>query len=187
VIESGRFDEPYEFEAALGGPYIASGQPERWVELCRTMIARNPSRHTYTRACLVLALAITGADREAIAASESVRAAAEATDNPGVLAWALFAYGFAHLDADPAGAYEALRRGLTIARESGNRLFESLLASSASRLAATHGDPMDALEYLTLAVRFLYRPTSIGSDTTNPPLPFAASPLTPSRRRPASR
>jgi predicted ATPase len=156
AIESGRFDQvPFEFEAALGGPYIATGQTERWVEWCRSIIARGPGRHTYARSGLVMALATTGCDREAIAAAETLRTA-DTTDNPGMTAYALFAYGFANLDADPSRAYEALRKGFTIARETGNRLFESLLASSLSRLAATYGDSVDALEYLTLAVRFFY-------------------------------
>jgi hypothetical protein len=29
---------PYGFESALGGPYLAIGQPERWAELCRTQL-----------------------------------------------------------------------------------------------------------------------------------------------------
>lgn len=43
ATESGRFDQvPYKFEASLSVPYITIGQPERWVELCRTMTARWP-------------------------------------------------------------------------------------------------------------------------------------------------
>src|SRR6478736_3507646 len=55
--------------------------------------------------------------------------AAEATRNPWALSYALFAYGFAFLDADPVGALEALRRGLVIAQDSGNRGSESRLAT----------------------------------------------------------
>jgi hypothetical protein len=33
----------------LGGAYITKGQPERWAELCRNMITRNPGPHIYTR------------------------------------------------------------------------------------------------------------------------------------------
>ena len=62
AIESGRFDQvPYKFEASLSVPYITIGQPERWVELCRNMIARWPDAHMYALARLVLALTITGA------------------------------------------------------------------------------------------------------------------------------
>ena len=41
--------------------------------------------------------------------------AAEATDNPHALSFALLAHGFAFRDADPDRAREALRRGLVIA------------------------------------------------------------------------
>ncbi|HUO39972.1 MAG TPA: adenylate/guanylate cyclase domain-containing protein [Mycobacterium sp.] len=158
VIESGRFDVvPNEFEALLGGVYMTKGQPERFVESCRTMIAREPGAHAiYTRACLALALNVAGAYDEARAASEGLLAAADAADNPNLVCWVLFAYGWSHLDADPAAAYKALRRGLTTAQDSGNRQIESHIAVSLSRLAATHGDPVDAFDFLTLAIRHYY-------------------------------
>jgi hypothetical protein len=40
-----------------------------------------------------------------------------------------------------------------IAQDSGNRYTESLLAASLSRLEAGYGDPLAALEYVTLAIR----------------------------------
>ena len=55
--------------------------------------------------------------------------AAEATRNPRALSYALFAYGFAHRDTDPVRALDALRRGLAIAQDSGNRFNESALAA----------------------------------------------------------
>jgi hypothetical protein len=42
---------------------------------------------------------------------------------------------------------------LVIAQDSGNRYIESLLAGSLSRLEAVHGDPVAALNYVTLAIR----------------------------------
>ena len=157
VIEGGRFDTvPYEWEAELGGAYIWIGQPERWVELCRNMIARAPGTHTFARAALVFALSIAGAGDEAVAASQGLLAAAEETDNPAVLANTLLAYGFAHRHADPPAAYEVHRRGLTIAHESGNRWVGSQLAMGLASLAAHHGDPIDAFDYFTLAIRNYY-------------------------------
>jgi hypothetical protein len=55
--------------------------------------------------------------------------AAEATGNPHMLAWALAAYGSAFRDADPVAALNALRRGLVIAQDSGNRAHASALAT----------------------------------------------------------
>ena len=40
-----------------------------------------------------------------------------------------------------------------IARDSGNRYNEALLTSSLSHLEAEHGDPLAALDYVTLAIR----------------------------------
>jgi hypothetical protein len=157
AIASGRFDQVrYEFEASLSGVYMAKGDTEQWVDLCRNMIARWPDAHTYALARLVLALVIAGAGNEAMAASGSLLAAAHATENPHVVSVALFAYGLARRDSDPVAAYGVLRRGLRVAHDSGNRQSESNLAAISSILAATHGNPMDALEYVTLAIRNHY-------------------------------
>jgi hypothetical protein len=122
AIESGRFDPvPYEFEAWLGGPYVADGHPERWIELCRSMIARAPGTHAYARGCLVLALSITGASSEAASLADGLLAAADAADNPLVVSFACLACGSAYSDISPNTAYEVLSRGLRIARGSGNR------------------------------------------------------------------
>ena len=79
--------------------------------------------------------------------------AAEATHNPCALSYALFAYGFAFRDADPDRALDAVRRGLVIAQDSGNRGNESYQMDSLARLEAKYGDPLAALDYLTLALR----------------------------------
>ena len=67
--------------------------------------------------------------------------------------YALYVHGFAFGDADPAEALEALRRGLVIAQDSGNRYTETLLAGTVSRLEAVYGDPLAALDYVTLGIR----------------------------------
>ena len=72
-----------------------------------------------------------------MAAANGLIDAAEATRNPYALSFALMAYGFAFRDADPDRALEAMRRGLVIAQDSGNRTIETLLASS---LARTRGN-----------------------------------------------
>jgi hypothetical protein len=43
-----------------------------------------------------------------------------------------------------------------IARKSGNRWAETLLVVSLARLAATHGEPWDAFDFITLAIRNFY-------------------------------
>jgi hypothetical protein len=79
--------------------------------------------------------------------------AAQATGNPAMLTWALWAYGLAFRDADPAGALHALGRGLGIAQDSGNRISASVLANYLGGLAAKHGNTLAAFDHLTLAIR----------------------------------
>ena len=39
--------DPVRFRSWLGGPYIWTVQPERWLELCRNVIARGPGAHSF--------------------------------------------------------------------------------------------------------------------------------------------
>ncbi len=162
AIESGRYDPvAYEFESLSGTGYLSIGQPERFIELCRTVIARTPGAHTFMRAGLVVALTAAGATDEAIAASQGLLAVAEATGNPRAAAWALTAYSYAQTAVDPVAAYDVARRGLKIALDSGNRWVESLSAIVLSRLAAARGQPTDTFDYLTSAIRHYYDSGSV--------------------------
>ena len=98
------------------------------------------------------ALALAGCGEEARAAANGLIDTAEATHNPYVLSFALYVHGYAFRDADPAGALDAARRGLVIARDSGNRYAETLLAGVLCYLEAEHGDPLAALDYVTVAI-----------------------------------
>jgi predicted ATPase len=152
VIESGRHEVPFGFEGVLGNVYGVIGQPERWIEWCRARLARGRDTHTVTRTALVFTLTLAGAGEEARAAADGLIEAADATHNPYALSLALYAHGRAFSDTDPAGARDALRRGLVIAQDSGNRYIESLGAVGLSRVEAKHGDPLAALDYVTLAI-----------------------------------
>ena len=66
-----------------------------------------------------------------MAAANGLIEAAEATHNPYMLSFALHAYGVAFRDAEPDRALDALRRGLVIAQDSGNRANETNLAMRA--------------------------------------------------------
>jgi predicted ATPase len=154
VIGSGRHDEvPFGLEGALGAAYLHFGQPERQVEWCRARLAFGRDTHGITRAFLTVALTVAGRGEEARAAANGLIEVAEATGNPAALSFALYAYGYAFGDADPAAALDAQRRGLVIAQESGNRNTETRIAGSLARLEAEYGDPLAALDYVALAVR----------------------------------
>ena len=148
VIGSGRDDVPFGGEGWMGGAYLAIGQPERWVEWCRARLACGGDPHGIIRACLVFALATAGSGEEAMAATDGLIDAAEATDNPYALSFVHLADGFAFRDSHPVRALDALRRGLVISQDSGNRFNESHLAVVLSQLEAQHGDRMAALDYV---------------------------------------
>jgi tetratricopeptide (TPR) repeat protein len=162
VIANGHYEVPFGLQAVLGLVYVAIGQPERCVEWCRALLAHGRDTHTLTRTWLVAALAHAGAGEEARAAADGLIEAAEATHNPWALAYALRACGVAFGDADPVRALEALRRGLVIAQDSGNRLVESQLATNLSPLEAEHGDPLAALDHISLAIRNYYDSGNVG-------------------------
>ena len=153
VLGRSREALPGGIEAALGTVYLVIGQPERLAELCRAQLARRRDTHVHIRAWLVYALAVAGSGGEAMDCADGLIEAAEATGNPGLLAWALAAYGVAFRDADPVGALNALGRGLVIAQDSGNRTYVSVLASGLARLEAEHGATVSAFDHLTLTIR----------------------------------
>ena len=110
---------------------------------------------------MVLALTVAASPEEAMTVATGLIDAAEATHNPCVLSFALFAYGFAFRDADPGAALAAVRRGLIVAQDSGNRGIESFLVDGLARLEAKYGDPLAALDYLSLAIRNYHDPGNV--------------------------
>ncbi len=152
LIRHGHGEVPFGVDA-FGGAYLAIGQTERWVEWCREQLERGRDTHTFNRAGLCLALMFVGCSTEAMAVANGLVDAAEVTRNPLALTYALFSEGVAFRDSDPDRALRALRRGLVIARGSGNRLNESNIATILVGLEAKHGDPTAACDYATLAIR----------------------------------
>ena len=153
-VSSARYDAvPHDFDALLGGTYLWVGRPDRWAELCRDTIATKSGPHVATRACLPMALRLSGMVDEAVAACDGLLEAANSTGNPCEKAWAFMGYGLVRQDVDPNESYDVLRQALDIAQDSGNRQLESHIAAGLAELAATQGDPLDAFEFFTLAIR----------------------------------
>ncbi len=69
-----------------------------------------------------------------------------------MLASALHSYGWAIHDADPAGSLAALRRGLAIARDSGNRATVTHLSTNLCLVVAEHGETLAFFDYVTVAI-----------------------------------
>jgi predicted ATPase len=152
ALVDGRDEVPYGRMAWSLGGHMAAGKLQQWIDFCRAELTRNINRDVFTRACLVMALAMVKSPHEASAAAEGLIEAGEATRNAQQLSYALHAYAFANRDANPVSALNALRRGLVVARDSGNRYNESNLLAMLCRLEADHGEPAAAFDYSCAAI-----------------------------------
>jgi tetratricopeptide (TPR) repeat protein len=153
VLSSGRGELPFGIDGLIGAVYLTIGQPERYVEVSRAQLARGRGADPFARASLALALAAAGSQDEAMNAATGLIEAAEATRNPCALSLALLAHGYVFREANPVRALAAVRRGLMITQDSGQRAYETHMAANLARLEAEHGDPLAALDYLSLAIR----------------------------------
>ena len=70
--------------------------------------------------------------------------------------FATAAYAYCLSSAGSERDLALCRQGLVLARDSGNRQIESHLAGNVSIVAGSHGDPVDALDNLGLAIRNHY-------------------------------
>ncbi len=103
-----------------------------------------------------MALYFSGKGDEAMAASDGLLASADTAENPMTVCFALLAHGLAYHDTDPVAAYDALRRALTVARDSGNGQMESAAAAAMGIVAPTDRYPVEFLHYLIVAIRHYY-------------------------------
>ncbi|MDT5276603.1 MAG: hypothetical protein QOJ56_5248 [Mycobacterium sp.] len=175
VIAAASDKVSYFGETWLGSAYGFVGEPDRWVKMCRAQLARSGDTNTMARANLVLALTVSGSTDEAMVTANGLIDAAEAIGNPWALAYALLVSGAAFRDAESGRALEELRRGVLIARDSGNRFYETQLAYLLSSLEAEQGDRVAALDYLAVAVRNHHESGNIGM--VHNPLAMVASVL----------
>ncbi len=164
---------PFDTEAMLGGAYMAIGQPERWIEWCRERLGQGHDTQAFTQTCLVMALTMAGRREAARAEAAGLIDAVEITRNPHAISHALLAYGLAFLNADPVNALAALRRGLVVAQDSGNRMNESHLALRLAQVEAEHEDEATALDHITTAIRTC--DASGNADAVRPPLAALAA------------
>ena len=156
ALRTGGGELPFGWEGLLANAYMAIGQPDRTVKWCRAQLARTRDAHVNITSYLVMALTIAGRDDQAMAATERLVDTAEATGNPNALSLALMACGFAWRNADPDLAVEAMNRGLAVAHDSGNCFNETHIAANLAPVEVEHGDPLSALDHLSLAIRHLH-------------------------------
>jgi predicted ATPase/class 3 adenylate cyclase len=145
------YEMPFGIKGFIGAAYLAGGEPQLAAD-CYTALLEQGGRDGYlVTVGLILALAAIG---EVDAAVSTGRALVDSgIENPYLTSFAMMAYGVALAEGDPAGALEVFRRGLNIAHESGNRATETHLITTISRVTAYYGEPIEALEQLTTAMR----------------------------------
>jgi predicted ATPase len=161
VIRDTNGEVPFGLDGWIGDAYMSVGQTDRWVDWCRTQCERDRDTHGLTRAGLSIALMMSDRRDEAMAVADGLIDVADATDNPLAMSYVLFAEGTAFRDADPVRALNALRRGLSIAQDSGNRLNESNFATVLTQLEFRNGDPLAACEYAAFAIRHYHESGNI--------------------------
>jgi predicted ATPase len=161
------FGEPW-----LGTAYYFVGQPEKTVALGRAQLARTGGANIFGTTCLLLALIVSGAIDEAKALAEEHVTVVDDIRNPWVQAYTVFACGYAFRESDPDRALQCMRRGVDIARASGNSLWESQLGYWLCGAEAEHGDQLAALDHLALAIRNNYESGNVG--LLHPPLAILA-------------
>jgi hypothetical protein len=151
LIDDPRYDPPPFGYAGfwIGTAHIVIGRPDRWLEWCQADIDRTGDPLVLARTGVAFGLVLSGRFDEAMALASDVVTAAEAANNPSSLAGALLASGFAFRLADPLAATLVLRRGLSIARDSGNRYWERYCTFNLAALEAQHRDPRAALDLFT--------------------------------------
>ena len=101
------------------------------------------------RFCLAMRpyfLSVAGRDAEAMAAAEEGLDGVEATGVPASISIALWAKGKAFAAAAPTVALTAFDRGQTVANESGNRFWETMIIFEIAALQARVGHPVSALQ-----------------------------------------
>ncbi len=153
VFASGRYEVPLGFESWFASVYTATGQPERALQWEREELARGRDIYGLARLSLVASLVMSSSHEDAMEVADGAIAATAATRNPWARSFALLTYGMAYCDANPVRARDALRDALLIAQDSGNGYIESHAANVLGRLEARHGEPLAALDNLTLAIR----------------------------------
>jgi predicted ATPase len=163
--ESASVDSPNEVpfgpeQLWLGAVYSSVGETERYAEFYRGQLERGRDLHQLARGCVVVSLLSAGRGEEALAIASGLVDAAETTHNPYAISFALMACGMAQSAVDPVGALSALRRGLEIAQESGNRANVSYLAlalaMTLNRIDGETGDSSTVMDNIALAIHNYY-------------------------------
>jgi predicted ATPase len=145
---------------------LFEGDTDRAIELVRAGAA-HPADRRY-RICLALLpyiLILCGAGDEAMQIAAGIVAEVKSTGVPSSLALALMGKGMAFTSSDPVRALDGLEQAVTIAGESGNRLWEMQIITVLASTQARVGDPITALRSFLQMLDSWRRSTDFASVT----------------------
>jgi hypothetical protein len=129
---------------------VFEGAIDRFVDALAAGATRAEDRRLFTNRCWQLwGLGAAGRFDEARALAAEVVEAAEATGIPWTIAGAMHGFGRAFADTDPEAALAAYRRGVSLARETGNRWWILTSGSELGALETRVGQPQGALNTFT--------------------------------------
>ncbi len=141
--------------------HLFGGRLDRRVEVSTDLAARTGFARLMGLCGLTWALPAVGRADDAMAIAEDTVRAAREHGSPFWIGWALGGYGRAHAEREPLRALDALREGLTYAREHRLGFWEANLAQDAARLEATHGELDDALALFSTSIDAFHRAGNI--------------------------
>jgi hypothetical protein len=140
----------------LGAVYSAIPTSDRYVDFFLDRRDRGEDKYGLGDAFVAIAYTVSGRIEQAVTVASRLVGIADVTANPFVASYTLMCYGMAYSSRDPLRALDALRRGLTIAQETGNRTNESYiamtLALTLNRVENPHTDPVSFLDHIVSAV-----------------------------------
>lgn len=141
--------------------HLFGGRIERRVEISLDLAGRTGFARVVGLCGLAWALPAVGRADEAMAIADETVHAARMYGNPFWIGWALGGYGRAFAESEPVRALDALREGLSYARENRLGFWEANLAQDAARLEASHGELDDALALFSTSIDSFHRAGNI--------------------------
>jgi predicted ATPase len=160
-----RYDgfEPGWSSFCEAGAHLVAGQVDRFLEIC-TALAGQPGRAgVHGMVNLLWLLSTTGRAEQALAIADDTLAAARAHGHPLNIAMALYGYGRAFSQADPARALTTFREGVAYARQQRLAFYEALFLREAAGLEAACGNLEQALGLFDTAIDRMHRGGSIAT------------------------
>jgi hypothetical protein len=134
-----------------------AGRSDRWLDICADLAVTAGYARVFGLCGLTFMLAEVKRGEEARAIADETLSTARRHGNPMFIAYAMWAYGRAYMETDPARAMDSLREGLDYAQVHRVAIMEANIARHAAAVEAVHGELDRALELFDAAIDSLHR------------------------------